>query len=194
VKLSRYFTQEKRLADSGALLKQTLLGIGHLGEKWGALLVQLPPSLDFDLRVSEKFLSELRKQYTGKVVWEPRHQSWASPAATDLLHAYSINKVLADPELCRLSAEQRALLESTRYYRLHGTPEIYKSRYEIERIHNLAEKMEHPSTLAEHTWCIFDNTTFGFATENAYELQNLLTKREMSLQSQAEHNNSSVHL
>jgi uncharacterized protein YecE (DUF72 family) len=173
VKLSRYFTQKMRLKESGSELQEVLLGIAHLGKKWGVLLVQLPPSLEFESQHARKFLSELRRHYAGPVVWEPRHFSWSSTVALGLLKDYAVSKVLADPEACKISTSQRPLVENIRYYRLHGTPEIYKSKYSDERIRRLANKIQKPLSLPEQTWCIFDNTTFGWATENALALHSI---------------------
>ncbi|MBY0314836.1 MAG: hypothetical protein K2Q26_04920, partial [Bdellovibrionales bacterium] len=54
---------------------------------------------------------------------------------------------------------------------LHGTPEIYKSRYNNSYLSQIATQLDAPSS-----WCIFDNTTFGFAMENALELQQMMKK------------------
>jgi uncharacterized protein YecE (DUF72 family) len=170
VKLSKYFTQEKRLSEANDRLKETLKGIAQLGEKWGALLVQLPPSLKFDAGVSVRFLDDLRRHYSGAIVWEPRHLSWTSHQAIELLASHGISKVLADPEPCRIGKTLRPRVEKTRYFRLHGTPEIYKSRYSAELIERIAFRLQNPLSEAKQTWIIFDNTTYGLATENAGEL------------------------
>jgi len=172
VKLSRYFTQETRLEDAGQRLRETLNGIAHLEHKLGVLLVQLPPSLAFDPDVAGDFIQELREQHSGDIAWEPRHPSWSLDDAVEVLEKYEITRVFADPEPCPISDERRQRLEFFRYWRLHGTPEIYRSRYNPDTIENLARALR---SSQKPVWCIFDNTTFGFATENALELQRLLT-------------------
>jgi uncharacterized protein YecE (DUF72 family) len=172
VKLNRYFTQEKRLSEGGARLEDTIKGISELKKKFGVLLVQLPPSLNFELTTVDRFLKELRKYYQGPIAWEPRHQSWASPPAIKLLAKYSVNKVLADPEPVMLSKSLRKKVENIRYYRLHGSPEIYKSRYSQDILNRLHQRILNPLSEAQQTWVIFDNTTYGYATENAIDLQN----------------------
>lgn len=170
VKLNRYFLQTKRLRETGSLLKATLQGIQGLKEKLGVLLIQLPPSLSFDEAVAKSFLSDLRKLYQGPVVWEPRHRSWVASNAVRLLSDFHVNKVLADPEPCRLPKDLRPSVEQIRYFRLHGSPEIYKSRYTPEVIERISRALRHPLSPARESWIIFDNTTYGFATENALEL------------------------
>jgi uncharacterized protein YecE (DUF72 family) len=55
------------------------------------------------------------------------------------------------------------------YYRLHGSPRKYWSRYPVERIALWAEEFR---ALPSHSdvWCVFDNTASGAAAENALEL------------------------
>jgi uncharacterized protein YecE (DUF72 family) len=135
--------------------------------------VQLPPSLEFDFKTAGNFFSVLKKLCPVPVVLEPRHLSWLKPAALDLLTEYSINKVLADPEPCRAPVWARPQLEKIRYFRLHGSPVIYKSGYDEEFLKRLAIRLKQPLSPAAHTWVIFDNTTFGFATLNALKLKEL---------------------
>lgn len=179
VKLSRYFTQETRLEDVGGKLKQVLEGISHLKEKWGILLVQLPPSLDFKEKIVGNFLGKLRDFYSGTVVWEPRHKSWATEEAAKLFLKFGIRKVVADPEPCPVSADFNQAVRGAVYFRLHGSPEIYKSRYSEKYIRDLAEKVQLQIKEAiPQTWIVFDNTTFGYASENALELQALTGSKD----------------
>lgn len=174
IKLSRHFTQDTGLEDIGLKLQETLASISQLKNKWGALLVQLPPRLEFSEKMAGCFLQELRQHFFGVVLWEPRHPSWGKKEAIELLNQFNISKVLADPEPCLVDKNLRTLVESDRYYRLHGTPNIYKSRYSKEIISRLADRLLHPDDLPKSTWVIFDNTTYGYATENALELQKLV--------------------
>lgn len=172
VKLLRYFTQEKRLKETGSRLKEVIDGMMGLQDKFGVLLVQLPPSLDFHAPTVERFLKDLRKIYSGLLAWEPRHQSWKNPKALQMLSDFEVNKVLADPEPVFLTREKRGPVERNLvYYRLHGTPEIYKSKYEPERIQRLRNRLQQTKSEGKNVWCIFDNTTFGYATENALDLR-----------------------
>jgi uncharacterized protein YecE (DUF72 family) len=178
VKLSREFTHITRLEEAGTKLKESLAAIAHLGEKWGVLLVQLPPSLIFQEMKVESFIGELRDSYEGDIAWEPRHITWASEEAAKLFEKYEISRVFADPEPCPTPPALRARMELFKYIRLHGTPEIYKSRYSPEMIELFAETIRGTK---KQSWCIFDNTTFGYATENAMELTNLLREERQSV-------------
>ncbi len=174
VKLNKYFTHEQRLAETGDKLKESLDGVMQLEEKFGTLLIQLPGSLEFSRHIADLFFRELRHVYEGEVVLEPRNKTWVSREAADLLTGYSINKVLADPELCRMPKTLRAQVEFVSYLRLHGTPDKYRSSYSPELLDRIAQQISKTYASGSTVWCIFDNTTLGYATENALDLSFML--------------------
>jgi uncharacterized protein YecE (DUF72 family) len=59
------------------------------------------------------------------------------------------------------------------YFRLHGSPRIYWSRYGDSYIASLADTVRRIAT-ADEVWCVFDNTASGAAIENAWELREQL--------------------
>lgn len=170
VKLPKQITHEQRLIDSDALLDRFLDECGHLGEKLGCLLVQLPPSLAFDAATAHAFFDALRAQHGGPVVIEPRHSSWLE--AEDLLQQAKIARVAADPAPFPEAAEPGGW-PGLRYYRLHGSPRIYYSAYEAERLDTLAGRLASEPGDAGR-WCIFDNTASGAATADALALEQRL--------------------
>lgn len=184
VKLNRYFTHETKLTDSGARLEETLAPILGLGSKLGVLLVQLPPKLEFNREAASRFFSDLRDIYSGPIALEPRHVSWLK--APPLINQFSLSWVEADPQPFKwakdLNAELGALITSSsrnasfKYIRWHGSPEIYKSRYDDKDLSKLELELQTDVQAGDlrHVWCIFDNTTFGFATENAWQLKHRL--------------------
>jgi uncharacterized protein YecE (DUF72 family) len=54
------------------------------------------------------------------------------------------------------------------YFRLHGSPRTYWSRYDEAYIATLATVLRGVPH-AEEVWCVFDNTASGSAIENAWE-------------------------
>jgi uncharacterized protein YecE (DUF72 family) len=142
-----------------------------LAEKRGPILVQLPPSLSFDASVVTPFLDVVRKVYNGSMVCEPRHATWFSSAAASLLDRYEISRVAADPPLVP-EATVPAGWPRVAYFRLHGSPRKYWSRYDENNIATLAATVR--SAAAEEVWCVFDNTASGAAMENALELRERL--------------------
>lgn len=179
-KLSKYFTHDQRLKVFGTALRDKLAGMAGLGDKLRIILVQLPPSLEFDAGSAEKFISKL-SEYSSrlKIAWEPRHISWADKNAVRLMADYGVSKVLADPERCPTTASQRKTLETKlRYYRLHGSPVIYRSSYSPDVLARIAGKIRIPLFPAEETWLIFDNTTLGHGFANALDLQDMMSKKK----------------
>jgi uncharacterized protein YecE (DUF72 family) len=166
VKLSRIFTHELRLKGYGDRLRESLRRVMGLGEKFRVLLIQLPKSFEFDMMTTERFLQDVRSIYPEKIAWEPRHMSWSANSVLDLFQSYQVVKVQADPDPC--PAHQP--VKYFQYLRMHGTPEMYRSKYSPEVITDLVRQV---SKTQVESWCIFDNTTFGYATENALEMSDI---------------------
>ena len=180
VKLPRTVTHDAELRRARAPLVEFFDQVGGLGVKLGPILVQLPPSLEFNRRVVRSFLSTLREFHPGHVVCEPRHPTWFEPHADALLVAYRVARVATDPARIPLackpggwSGEARTGGTPIVYYRLHGSPRTYWSRYPIERLRGWASELRDHAAGAE-AWCIFDNTASGAAAENALEMTALL--------------------
>jgi uncharacterized protein YecE (DUF72 family) len=172
VKIPRAITHDQQLRRARSPLERFLTETAGLGNKRGPLLVQLPPSLGFDTRVAGRFFELVRSQYDGLLVCEPRHETWFSVRADALLLQFTVARVAADPPPsagAHLPGGWTGLV----YYRLHGAPRKYWSKYDSDAIGALARVMRSvpPSIDA---WCVFDNTASGAALENAWELGALL--------------------
>jgi uncharacterized protein YecE (DUF72 family) len=175
VKLPRTITHEARLRRARAPLQAFLGGVTALRRKLGPLLVQLPPSLEFDTRVARTFFGLVRELHDGAVVCEPRHASWLEARADALLAEYRVGRVAADPAPVPQAAEPGGYLgprgdgaSATVYYRLHGAPRKYWDRYPIECVRAWAGALQRWPRAAQ-VWCIFDNTAGSAAMENALE-------------------------
>ena len=169
VKLPRAITHDTRLRRARQPLAEFLEQSGGLGEKRGPLLMQLPPSFAFDARVAGRFLTLLRAAYAGPVVCEPRHATWFTTGAERLLLQHHVARVAADPPPVP-GADEPGGWHAIVYYRLHGSPRKYWSRYSASFIDALQLKLSRHSS--EQVWCVFDNTASGAALENAWELLN----------------------
>jgi uncharacterized protein YecE (DUF72 family) len=169
VKVPRVITHDNALRRARAPLERFLGELSGLGRKCGPLLVQLPPSQEFDRRVAGRFFDLLRARHTGAVVCEPRHASWFTAAAGALLVGQRVARVAADPPPVA-GADEPGGWTGLAYFRLHGSPRKYWSRYPEERIAELVRSLDSVPPAADR-WCIFDNTASGAAIENAWELQ-----------------------
>ena len=166
VKMPKAITHECRLKDAEGLLEQFLFQCGHLEEKLGCLLVQLPPSLAYEWNPADDFFAGLRQRYQGLLVLEPRHSSWGEAQAQGMLNDLHIAQVAADPSPIS-GGDQPAGWPGAQYWRLHGSPRIYHSAYEPAALQLLATKLQAASQSGIETWCIFDNTASGHAVSDA---------------------------
>ena len=172
VKLPKTISHEFRLHDCESLLRVFLEQCTQLGDKLGCLLIQLPPSFRYDADIAQRFFALLRECYAGHVVLEPRHDSWLQ--AQPLLVEQHIGQVAADPSPVS-DGDVPAGWEGVRYWRLHGSPQIYHSPYGADRLATIAEQLRRSGQEGATTWCLFDNTASGAAVGDALGLQELLT-------------------
>ena len=180
VKLPRSITHERRLRRARLPLEGFLAQVAGLGEKLGVLLVQLPPSLEFERRLAHRFfalLRELHAGHAGTIVCEPRHPTWFTASADRLLATYRVGRVAADPAPRSTDGQAAALpggwlgiddrgAGATIYYRWHGSPRVYWSAYAPHWLAQQAASL-HALPEAADCWCIFDNTAAGAALDNA---------------------------
>lgn len=168
VKMPKTITHERRLLDVSELLDRFIDEIAALGPKLGPVLIQLPPSFAFDLRLTRTFLRQVRKRMEGPIACEPRHPTWFSAKADELLSKYEVARVAADPARVP-EAAVRPGAGSLAYFRLHGSPRMYYSEYDSEFLDKLTAELL--ASTAEQIWCIFDNTVSGAAAGNALTVQ-----------------------
>lgn len=173
VKLPRTITHDAALRGVARELESFVELMAGFGNKLGPLLVQLPGSLELDMRSCRSFLSRLRSLHAGPVVLEPRNESFFGRRATELLLKHAIARVAADPARCE-GADRPAGEPSLVYYRLHGSPRMYWDVYGPERLGALATTLTERSRAGIDVWCIFDNTALGGATHDALTLQRAL--------------------
>ena len=170
VKANRFITHIKRLQDITDSLQTFFASVDLLGEKLGAVLFQLPPSLAFDATVGESFCAQLPegKRY----VLEARHPSWIRDEALALLEKHGIAWCISD------TAGEYPYLEAATaefiYIRLHGSTTLYASDYTEDELVQWAEKI---TTWNKDTFVYFDNDFMGYAPKNAHRLRELLDRQ-----------------
>ena len=166
VKAPKAITHEKRLVDCNDLVDKFLNEITGLGDKLGALLVQLPPSLELEMESARGFFGHVRERYEGDLFIEPRHRTWFSPAATKMMYDLKLGRVAADPAVVPAAAEPGGISGHV-YFRLHGSPQIYFSSYTTSYLDGLAFRLRMHARAGDTVWCVFDNTIRGAAASNA---------------------------
>jgi uncharacterized protein YecE (DUF72 family) len=144
-----------------------------LGEKLGVLLVQLPPSLEFDARIARAFFGELQGNSSAAIACEPRHATWFTSEVESLFERLGIARVAADPPRGARGGEPGGSPDLA-YYRLHGTPEVYYSAYSADVLERIAAELRAAPRPGRSVWCVFDNTARHESWRNACELRALM--------------------
>ena len=176
VKIPKLISHERGLRRAREPLGRFLDESAGLGAKRGPLLLQLPPSFEYDDRRVGRFFDLLRGLYTGPVTCEPRHASWVLEQATRTLARFKVARVAADPPRAP-GLDEPAGWGGLIYYRWHGSPRMYFSPYDISTLRALADTISKRKGNAQ-TWCIFDNTGSGAAAANAMDMNDLINLRD----------------
>jgi uncharacterized protein YecE (DUF72 family) len=169
VKLPNTITHEHRLCDCRGLLERFSGEVAGLGEKRGPILVQLPPSLNFEFAAAQRFLTEARQVLGGAIVCEPRHASWLDEEAGAILDETQVTRVAADPAVTPAGLQPAGFCRLA-YFRLHGAPRMYWSDYSATEISLHAELVRNLLAAGRDVWTVFDNTAAGRAPANAFAL------------------------
>jgi len=90
-----------------------------------------------------------------------------------LLKNFRVSRVAADPARVPQAREPGGW-NGLAYYRLHGSPTIYRSAYSAKFLDTLSDDLR--VRAASPVWCIFDNTAEGAATGNALDLSRVPAK------------------
>jgi len=170
VKLPKAITHEAKLVGVDALVSRFAQEVSPLSPKLAVLLVQLPPKLSFDLATAERFFGHLRASVEAHIACEPRNATWFEADADRALERFRVARVAADPALLPCAAEPGGWREVA-YWRLHGSPVMYRSAYSDEALSLHAEKLESAERQGvADIWSIFDNTAASHATIDALAL------------------------
>jgi uncharacterized protein YecE (DUF72 family) len=178
VKTPKALTHAGGLAlESSEVLDRFLEEIEGLGPKLEVLLVQLPPSLGFDRGNVRSFFGWLRRNVPPAVALacEPRHATWSTAAVDGLLEKLGVSRIAADPSRWNGDASPGGDRRLS-YFRLHGSPRIYFSDYDTERLQALQTQLEQAARESDSVWCIFDNTAHGHAIGNALSVQRAMQR------------------
>ncbi len=174
VKMPRWLTHRQRLRGTQGL--ETFLSeVAGLGSHQGPILIQLPPSLALEAETVERFLDAVRQRYQGALVCEPRHPSWFHETGERILRRYQVARAAVDPPITATADEPGGWPDPV-YYRLHGSPERFRSPYSDGFLASLAGHLAAAETSCR--WCIFNNTGSGAGIDNALTLQALVRKSD----------------
>jgi uncharacterized protein YecE (DUF72 family) len=173
VKMPRRITHGCALRNCRPEIEQFLSEISGLGAKLRVILVQLPPKLSFDFGIATRFFALLSGTDAPHIALEPRHESWFSARPDELLSRSEVARVAADPPRARNGGIPGGATYLA-YYRLHGSPQTYYSRYTTAFLERQAALMRSLPAPASDAWCIFDNTARYEAWSDALRLKDML--------------------
>lgn len=163
VKAHREITHQTRL-QRRTPLRRFLQSVAALGDRLGAILFQLPPSLSFDARVVKRFLGWLPPGLRYAV--EPRHRSWFAKQPLALLRRQGVALCMAD---CgRRFPSARVVTADFVYIRFHGREQLYRSRYTPAQLAVWARSLVRWKKPA---FVYFNNDFQGHAIANARTLR-----------------------
>ncbi len=177
VKMWQMVTHRKRLAGVAEDLERFFAATGELGEKFGPLLVQLPPSFraepsrleDFAARCQSAWQQRFGRRRLRAAV-EFRHRSWNAPPTRGLLGRLGWSLVLAD---MGDFAVDEPLESGFVYVRRHG-PGGGDTSYGDDRLARLAERIRQWSAAGRDVYVYFNNDAHAHAPRNAARLDELV--------------------
>jgi uncharacterized protein YecE (DUF72 family) len=173
VKMPRSITHESQLKRCAGEVGSFYEDIAALRPKLAAVLVQLPPSLEFNPRTVRAFFKSLPRFRGTKVVCEPRHPSWFTDAAERALEEAGVSRAAADPVRAPGAAVPGGMRRFA-YFRWHGAPHLYYSKYSQERLSQFAAAVR--KVRATEIWCVFDNTARYAAWDDALQFMATLRR------------------
>lgn len=177
-KIPRLITHEKRLdLDQGVEDDLTrfckIMEPLSLNGKLGCLLIQLPPSLEFDPELIERFFKILPTNISFAV--EFRDLSWMTEETWELLRKYEVAYTIVDEPL--LPPEMQ-LTSKIAYFRWHGkgTRPWYNYRYDKDELKPWVPKVKEIAEKADKVYGFFNNHYHGYAVENCLQVLEMLSE------------------
>lgn len=175
-KLPKQITHKKRLnLDQGVEADLArfcgLMEPLSLNGKLGCLLIQLPPSFDFDADRLEKFFQILPANI--KFAVEFRHPSWICDETWRLLKEHGVAYTIVDEPL--LPPEVQVTSEIA-YFRWHGkgTRLWYNYQYTTDELEPWVPKVKEVANKAKTVYGYFNNHYHGYAVENCLQVLEML--------------------
>jgi uncharacterized protein YecE (DUF72 family) len=169
VKVPRAITHNKKFNDTADLINSLYETINNgLKEKLGPVLFQMPPSYNYTDERLDKIVSSLNPSF--KNVLEFRHVSWWCDDVYKKLTEHHIT-------FCGMShpllPDDVIVNTDVVYYRFHGVPILYRSRYSIEFLQKIVNDIKQHSNVNE-AWCYFNNDYDAIGVFNAREMIGLI--------------------
>ncbi|MGZ3873394.1 MAG: DUF72 domain-containing protein [Mucilaginibacter sp.] len=168
VKAPRAITHYKKFINAADFISSFYDTINQgLQEKLGPVLFQAPPNFIYNEERLDRIIHSLSPSF--KNVFEPRHISWWQEEVYQKLAAHGI-------AFCGMSHPSLpdGIIQNTDviYYRFHGVPDLYRSRYSMQFLERTVNAIKQNSN-AKEAWCYFNNDYDATGVFNAKEMVGL---------------------
>jgi uncharacterized protein YecE (DUF72 family) len=169
VKASRYITHLKKLKNCGEAVEKILELSSGLDKKLGIFLFQMPANQGKDYSKLEKFLKLLPGKY--RYVFEFRHDSWFDSDIYRILDSSNCGIVInSSPGFPYKDITTGNIC----YIRMHGSKKLYSSKYSKDELKEFAEILIKYHNKGFYSFIYFNNDLYGYAVENAREMQEII--------------------
>jgi uncharacterized protein YecE (DUF72 family) len=166
VKAPRAITHYRKFVNAGKYL-QDFYGTVQEGlkDKVGCILFQMPERMAYKEQKLEQIIESLDPGFVN--VLEFRNESWWNNDVYNKLALHNIS-------FCGMShpALPDVVVQNTKtvYFRFHGVPELYKSKYDLATIQRISNEIENnPAT--KEAFIYFNNDIDGSAITNAFQME-----------------------
>jgi uncharacterized protein YecE (DUF72 family) len=171
VKASRFITHMKKLKDPQPALATFLERVKSLGEKLGPILFQLPPRWRFNPARLDDFLKALPREY--RYTMEFRDPSWLNDRTYAALSEHRVAFCIYDFAGFLSPMEVTANFV---YLRLHGPEGPYQGQYQTRILAGWSQAISGWLKQGKEVFCYFDNDEAGYAAQDAWRLQQLVSQ------------------
>ncbi len=179
VKLNKLITHTHKLEINDEVREKVayiLTSTQVLGNKLGAILIQLPASFHLDVAKLSAFLefftAEVRAlPYRFDIAIEFRNKYWFVDEVYSLLRKY--NTALVAGQSSRWPGVQHITADFA-YIRMHGPDKLFASSYSAAQLTEWATYIKSIATQVKRVYVYFNNDFHGYALQNAHELRTIL--------------------
>ncbi len=176
-KTPRIITHELALAGAAGYMKEFTDVMRTLGNKLGAILIQLPPSFDLShQRALTAFLEELPRSAPGiRIAIEFRHRSWFTPQTAELLRSHGVCWAATEYPYTPRQVNRTANFLYIRWVGQHGSYD----HHNYERVDKTPELKQWLAILqasmesVEAIYGFFNNDYAGFAAGTCNKFKEL---------------------
>ena len=161
VKVPRFITHFRKFIGTEESLRSFYEIIKEgLKEKIGPILFQLPPDFIYSEEKLQQIIQSLNSSFSNVI--EFRHSSWWNEKVYSLLKKHNITFCsISYPKL----PDDVITTSDIIYYRFHGVPKLYYSKYENKDLKKIVDAIQKSSV--KTVFVYFNNTASVAAIENA---------------------------